>query len=1155
MALSKQFSQLLPNLDVPEHPFIPPVFHLKTVQEFVRRAASVHSTNISGFSTNSSDASNNSNKREIETFYGRLLAAHNTGSGKTRTALEVAQGFVAYHRAQARIESPLVYIIGYSRSLFIRELLRWPDFGFVTQDELNELAKIQRLAATGTSADADALKHFMTKLKKRLSNPKWGGHYRFLGFKEFYNLLFRSDDLRPGHMQLNEHLIINMANCIVLIDEMQLLYNSVETNNLGMALRIIGQIYSGSPDVCKWCGPLSDECRKIIARSTLYMVFLSATPAADSQNFIDLINVLVRPQDIMQRFPATKSRPVPIVERSDFFDKSGELLPGALANMVKLTSGYVSYIYDINPEYYPQKLYAGVAVPNIPYIKFTLCVMPPKLAATYRQVVSTTLPAAAEMLLDGAVEINNTYYYNIESLRELGAKTLAKHGVEIVQDADHTYLSGAFLLHKLPQCFPKYAKMLEIVRDIVRSGPGKIFISHQRVTGGSGVRTIMEILMQNGILDTNSTPNENTWCNVCSKTMREHNKKGAKKEQTASHEFIPVRAILVYGEMDRASVDRKISMYGSRGNLYGEQYRILLGSKKLNVGYDFEAIQYQLNLSVTDDAAEYLQRDGRGARTDSHKHLPADQRKITIHNLVSVLKSSSNVYSSYDLTKYERIFRDYAQTQQISAEIYKHAIDAQVVAQILARSWGADMRTGKLSAGVPKRLGAVYFPLDYSLINRRVIPQQDSGKFSAFFAEDEIVAIMYIIKQLFVLHRVYMISDLEAAVHSPGFRTELDPRTFSRNNYLIALRRLLSASYFQNTEQSYSRLSNHNDTVMLYRDTTPYKLICTKNFLYTVAIDGTNNISTGPESWNRSNVVRREPIQLLPRLTITENYQTLRQSFQKAFGNATWYQLMGSLETYDEDFHKQLIEDCIKYVSDLLSGAGRVSEHHEFYYRMLYFYAKLDLVLYADQLPETITIYHAMTAPERHDTPHTNRFLMESLTKANSNFDLYKIAAYRPAKHKVPANLLPVGHFITNTPWTPQLYHPQRGWHQSAEYIDSPSSADVENNIIIGKYEKIPGSIELRFKLNRPQKQLVKHDDLRFNARGIICVTENKTTLRKLKKALGIQDGDNSARMDCAMIKLELFERELASRRAFRHEVARNPNAKRVRWFIMHFER
>lgn len=1151
MALSKQFSQLLPALNVPEHPIIPPVFHLKTVQEFVRRAASVHN-NSTKFGDNSNKFGDNSTKFNTdsasETFRGRLLAAHNTGSGKTRTALEVAQGFTAYHRAQARIESPLVYIIGYSRSLFIRELLRWPDFGFVTQDELNELAKIQRLAATGTSADVDALKHFMTKLKKRLSNPKWGGHYRFLGFKEFYNLLFRSDDLRPGHMQLNEHLIINMANCIVLIDEMQLLYNSVETNNLGMALRVIGQIFSGSPDVTSWTGPLSAECSKIIARSTLYMVFLSATPVADSQNFIDLVNVLIRPQDIMHRFPATKTRPVPIVERGDFFDKSGELLPGALANMVKLTEGYVSYIYDINPEYYPQKLYAGVTVPNIPYIKFTLCVMPPKLAATYRQVVSTTLPAAAEMLLDGAVDVGGTYYYSMESLRELGNKKLAKYGIEIVQDNDHTYLSGAFLLHKLPQCFPKYAKMLEIIREIVVSGPGKIFISHQRVTGGSGVRTIMEILMQNGILNTNSTPNENTWCNVCCQPMRKH-------KSADPHEFIPVRAILVYGEMDRASVDRKISMYGSRGNLYGEQYRILLGSKKLNVGYDFEAIQYQINLSVTDDAAEYLQRDGRGARTDSHKHLPPEQRKITIHNLVSVLAHAGK-YSSYDLTKYERIFRDYVQTQQISAQIYQHAIDAQVVAQILARSWGADMRTGKLSSSVSKRLGAVYFDLDYSLVNRRVVPTTDSGKFSAFFAEDEVLAIMYIIKQLFVLQRVYMIGDLEAAVRAPGFRTTLDPRTFSRNNYLVALRRLLSLSYYQNTEQSYARLTNQNDTVMLYRDTTTYRLICTKNFLYTIAIDTTTAaLSTGPESWNRSNVMRRKPIQLLPRLTITENYQTLRQSFQKAFGTANWFQLMGSLETYDEDFHRQLIEDCIKYVSDLLSGAGRLSEHHEFYYRMLYFYSKLDLVLYADQLPETITMYKNMTAPERHDTPHTNRFLMESLTKASSNFDLYKIAAYRPIKHKVPANLLPVGHFITNTPWTPYLYHPQRGWHQSVEYIDSPSSADVENTIIIGKYEKIPGSIELRFKLNRPQKQLVKHDDLRFNARGIICVTENKSTLRKLKKALGIPDGDNSARMDCATIKIELFNRELESRRAFRHEVARNPNAKRVRWFIMHFER
>lgn len=1142
--LSKSLTALRLDDQSPDHPYVPQPFTLKPYQQAVERILSPNSPTEC------------------------IIASHNTGSGKTRTGNNLAEKFIAYHTGQTFHENPLVFIIGYSAGLFIRDLLRHPSSGFVTPDELLRLAHLRQVAAAGTEEDRQLLREFESRLKRRLGNPRYGGHYRFYGYKELFNLLFiKRDQLEPGKMVLNADLIASMANCLIICDETQLLYNHQDTNNHGLALRTIRHLFC-EPDAAQaWTGPLDESTLAILRRSTLKWLHLTATPFGSPENVVDLLNIALSPADMRSRAPQTAKRLPPILHREDFYNGGGGLLPGAIAAVVRLAHGYFSYVFNIDPDQFPRREFAGTPVADIPYIHFTLCEMPRGLADVYRREIGATLPTAAEMLLDGAPRIRGRYIYSMAELREVPLAVRRAAGIELLTEGETEYLGGSFLRTDLDATFPKLARMLAAILDNVRAGPGKIFVSHQRVSD-FGILMVREMLRQNGILDAGAEPNEHTICNECARPLRKHDKNGGADQggsgaerptggqdaeppkaaqRLPPHKFTPVRMLLMYGEADRNGSDRKYNTYNARSNMLGEQYRILCGSKKLNVGYDFEAIRHQHILSQPVDASEYLQLAGRSARTGSHSMLPIDQRNVTIYNYINVppgFAAGRGPGGIYDLVRYQKMFREYQTIQQISSAIYADAVDAYVSAPIIARSLGTST----------KLFGAVYFQRPP---RRAGDPSVDDPIFTAFYAESEIRAILYTVKQLFVLDRVYREEDLWRRVRSPGFRTEYDPKSYSRRSFAAAVCRLLHPTPYATTVETFARLADPSDGTLMYRDSGRYRLARLGEF-YAALPTGNNHgneIVTGVDAWNRAAGAAPARIMLQSRLNIEENYSTLRTNFQRSFAEATWYQLMGSLEIYDEEFHKQLIEDCVKYVADLLSGAGKISENNDFYFRMLYFYNKLDLVLYADQLLPAITNYKDVAGPPTSREPPTNRFLMQSITNAETNFDASKITRYTAPKHIVAANLLPVGHFILGNPYMPRLYHPKTGWTTAQEYIDRGLPADVENDIIVGRYDKIAGSIELRFKLSKPQQKQVRHKDLRLNSRGIICTTENKGELRRIAHKLGLaMPAADSARNVCTMIKVELMQRELAARRTYAHESRTNPDAKRVRWFYMHFE-
>src|SRR5581483_10420118 len=290
------------------------------------------------------------------TPYMRLLLKHSTGSGKTASSVAIAQAFIEVYkkfyqlavvhtgtsrRALAEVDkqTPSVFVIGFTKINFIKELLKYPEFGFISIGERDELAKLRSLAQkSGLAADIKRAKEFLNIIKKRITNKQRDGFYKFFGYQEFVNRLFVSDEVNltdletlatqqfaagdvngqpktledivheyidAGRISINQSLLAQFENSLIICDEIHNTYNSYMKNNYGVAIQYVLDYHP-----------------------TVRAIFMSATPINNSPSeVVDLVNYLV----------PTSGK----ISKRDFFINSRTLRAGKLEEIGKLVQGRV----------------------------------------------------------------------------------------------------------------------------------------------------------------------------------------------------------------------------------------------------------------------------------------------------------------------------------------------------------------------------------------------------------------------------------------------------------------------------------------------------------------------------------------------------------------------------------------------------------------------------------------------------------------------------------------------------------------------------------------------------------------------------------------------------------------------------------------------
>lgn len=437
----------------------------------------------------------------------RIMMMWDTGMGKTIGSLAPAMEFIKYIRGDDPVGS--VFVIGFTANAFKRELLRHPEFGFVSHDELAKLEELNKLAEMGTQVDHEKYADFRNMIKKRLTNRKRNGLFRFIGYRELVNHLFIPtknqdlqsmsekdihDQLASGELKINEVLLGQFDQSMIIADEIHNVYNSAAKNNWGVALQVILNKY---PDI--------------------RAIFLSATPFNNSPTeFVDLINLLD-----------------PIKHEKEEFFEGERLKPGALDKMAKLVEGKFSYVRDTDYRFMPKRVIVGEQIPGIPYLRFIRCEMSPFHYSVYKANYHGALNQDERYLVDFALprpplpddQATPLGLFRTEDIRYYLKEADYAWKVKNKIDTDGERISGEILrMANLGVISKKYKTLVRDIIRTIRLGRGKIMVVHPMVQI-SGVLTIGEIFNENGLIDDASPPGDNTLCQFCGYPRKFHDKK------------------------------------------------------------------------------------------------------------------------------------------------------------------------------------------------------------------------------------------------------------------------------------------------------------------------------------------------------------------------------------------------------------------------------------------------------------------------------------------------------------------------------------------------------------------------------------------------------------------------------------------------------
>lgn len=413
------------------------------------------------------------------TPYKRLHLKFMTGGGKTLGALYAAHKFIGTYRklyavASSKVQAtrknlqeldrdmPTIFVLGFegTKNAFLRDLMKYPEFGFITLSEKEELTKRQNAAASGMPDDVRYYRDYYTIIKKRITNKSRGGFFKFFGYDEFVNRIFHSDTvsltdlenivaneiksgrettleevfhdhIARGIITVNTAMIDMFKNSLLICDEIHNTYNMNMKNNRGVAIQYI-----------------------LDSVPTVRFLSLSATPINNSPTeVIDWINYLI----------PTK------VTKKEFFS-GRNLLSGKLEELGRLLVGRVSFLQDVNIKYFPKQEFVGTEIrishdigdiatagSLIPYLKFIDCPMSEFHQATLNEylrnpvsVVEVGNESNTSDITPIAVALNdvstgdehmdaNTTDANTDNESEVTANPVQDDEVGVEPQGDHPY--------------------------------------------------------------------------------------------------------------------------------------------------------------------------------------------------------------------------------------------------------------------------------------------------------------------------------------------------------------------------------------------------------------------------------------------------------------------------------------------------------------------------------------------------------------------------------------------------------------------------------------------------------------------------------------------------------------------------------------------
>ena len=619
------------------------------------------------------------------TPYKGVILMHGVGSGKTMSAIRVAEQF----KDQVKKYNTKIYVLvpgPNTRENFKKELLNSTGETYLKNKEaLNQMTK-QEIEREKKSAIYGALQY-----------------YKILSYKTFYKKVLgekivekkivgdskiKSSYRKTADGEYERELVVdritNMNNAILIVDEA----HNISGNEYGEALK------------------------KIIKNSeNLRVILLTATPMINlADEIVDLLNFIRPLNDQVQRDKIFTSEK----------NYSMKIKSTGLEYLKEKARGYISFYRGSIPYTFAKRIDKGVIPSGMLFTPVIKCFMEPFQYNTYIETTQNfddTLDrassAASNFVFPGLNKDKTDLagYYSTEGMNTVisqlntdGAKLrglinkkifggkLSKGEEEnFIFENDKKNITGLILkLPYLKKFSTKFHTIFEKISKLVEGekGSSTAFIYSNLVKAG-GMELFAETLIQNGYLEYQEDS-----ANYDIKDETIDYKTGFtyldfKKKKMIMSEFKPTTFLLVTGGADESGEDvpeikQKIiqDVFNSPDNSDGKYVKFILGSRVMNEGVTLKNCKEVHIIDVFFNIPKVEQVIGRAIRMCVHQDVINDNYKypeVSVFRYVVAINDKKQSELSTDEILYQKAELKYLTVKEIERALKETAIDCPLL--------------------------------------------------------------------------------------------------------------------------------------------------------------------------------------------------------------------------------------------------------------------------------------------------------------------------------------------------------------------------------------------------------------------------------------------------------------------------------------------
>jgi hypothetical protein len=522
-----------------------------------------------------------------------LLMVHGTGTGKTCTAIQVAEEFIIRPEFQTKrvlvLANPSV-VENFKSEIFNVNRLD-PDPAGVL---LSKQCTGRRYLEIIQRARAEPIRITDVNSKKEIRDMAgriFSEFYEFQGYRTFANYIANAE-MNKTENDYKQWLHDTFDNRLIIVDE---------AHNL--------RVDDPLEDT-----PANKKSAEVIENITKFaknvtLVLLTATPMFDSFDEIIYYFNLFLWND--RRLDSKKTLRV-----SDFFDQDGSFKEGQEERFRGFCQDYVSYIKGDNPFTFPFRLPPPsrlIAEPNLKTDHFGNDI---KKTRKYLTLTKSLVSPFQEKAVKAIKKIETTNdpnlicsFPNYKNFSETFETSGEQYGYR--KDTEK------FLA---PSKVALYSSKFALIMNILNNSSGIVYVYSNLVTNGA--IPFAMCLEEHGF---DNAISENLLKNPSGET-----KKGTKGKY-----------VLFTGKTSDAEITKAILRLKAKQNADGSDIRVIVASPKVSEGVDFKYVRQIHVLDPWFNMSRLEQILGRGMRTCSHDILPFEQQNCTVYMHVCRYPNSS----------------------------------------------------------------------------------------------------------------------------------------------------------------------------------------------------------------------------------------------------------------------------------------------------------------------------------------------------------------------------------------------------------------------------------------------------------------------------------------------------------------------------------